>query len=81
MFRCKYQRIVLELSQAQVAALVKMRQADISRIETGRLNPTPRELAALSKVLHCPPDRLMDHISADGLASGAEARDQEANRG
>ena len=63
MLRCKFIRVVLrELSQADVAALAKLTQADISRIENGRLVPDERELRALARVLGGDPARLLDRV-------------------
>ena len=43
-------------------ALTHISRPDMSRIETGRSNPTQKELIAIGKVLGVPPDRLMDHV-------------------
>ena len=39
MLRVKYLRIVRELSQRQLAKLASINPSELSRIETGRLNP------------------------------------------
>ena len=63
----KLLRIMRGLSQQQLAILVKLDQPEISRIESGRVNPTPRELGILGRVLGCPPERLLEHVDAGPL--------------
>ena len=79
MLECKRHRILLELTQDQVAALTKgvIRQTVLSDIERGRVNPTETERAALSAVLNCSPERLTDHVSDTLLPDGAESRDSQ----
>ena len=67
MRRLKLLRIMRGLSQQQLAVLVKLDQPEISRIETGRVNPSPEELAVLSRVLDCPAEELLEHVSAAPL--------------
>ncbi len=77
MRRLKLLRIMRGLSQQQLAVLVKLDQPEISRIESGRVNPLPGELGVLSRLLNCPPDRLLDHVSAAPLGPGAELQDKQ----
>ena len=62
MLRLKFQRIQHGFSQGDLCALTHISRPDMSRIETGRSNPTQKELIAIGKVLGVPPDRLMDHV-------------------
>ena len=73
----KLLRIMRGLSQQQLAILVKLDQPEISRIESGRVNPSPEELAVLSRVLDFPAEELLEHVSAAPLGPGAEHLDAE----
>jgi len=79
MLRCKYARLLLELTQRDVSRLTKgvVARTVLCHIERGRTNPTTEERAALSAVLNCPADRLTDHVSTKDLPDGAESRDSE----
>ncbi len=48
--------------QRQVAALIGVSQPDLSRIESGRMNPTDRELSALARLFNCAAERLLDPV-------------------
>jgi transcriptional regulator with XRE-family HTH domain len=79
--RVKRHRILKEQSQQDLADATGISRSIISNIENGRVNPTPTELAALGHALNCPPDRLLDHVSADPLGPGAEFRDSQREAG
>lgn len=68
MHRGKFLRIERGLSQRQLAALTNLNQSVISQIESGRANPTERELKALARVLGCAPERVMDQVSVNEVA-------------
>jgi transcriptional regulator with XRE-family HTH domain len=74
-YRLKFLRLEQGTSQRALAARAKMSNADLCRIESGRTNPSDRELKALGTALGCAPERLMDHVSEASLEPGAEARD------
>jgi transcriptional regulator with XRE-family HTH domain len=76
--RLKFRRIERGLSQKRLASLAKVSQPALSLIEAGRVNPTPLELSALGVALGCAPERLLDHVSDNGLPPGAEYRDEVA---
>jgi transcriptional regulator with XRE-family HTH domain len=75
MLRLKHLRLLSERSQRQIADLTDIDKAHICYIERGRMIPTAEQLKRLGKVFKCPPDRLLDHVTANGLPDGAEARD------
>lgn len=79
--RLKFLRIARKLSQHQLAAATGyvVRQPDLSLIESGRANPTEQELAALSRVLNCPPAHLLEHVDGFSLESAPDFR--EVSRG
>jgi transcriptional regulator with XRE-family HTH domain len=66
--RLTFIRLQRGLTARQVAAAAKLTAPILSNIERGRVNPNARELAALSRVLGCPPDRLMDVITTEEYA-------------
>jgi transcriptional regulator with XRE-family HTH domain len=68
-FRVKFHRILLGLSQRELARLTHIQQATISQIETGRIVPTADELAAIGRVLGCKPERLLDSITEQAVQS------------
>lgn len=53
--RAKYERQRRGLTQAEVAAKACLAQTLISAIETGRVNPSPDELAALGRAFGITP--------------------------
>jgi transcriptional regulator with XRE-family HTH domain len=62
MLRMKLERLRRGWNQTKLAYLVRTSGPEISRIETGRTQPYPRQLARLSKVLGLSPDALMQEI-------------------
>lgn len=55
----RFLRLERRLSQRQVASLIHVSQPELSRIETGRMNPTDDELAALALLYNCAPEKLL----------------------
>jgi transcriptional regulator with XRE-family HTH domain len=60
MLLLKFTRIEQGLSQREVADRANVVRSELSRFETGRANPTTKELLALACVLGTPADRLLD---------------------
>lgn len=77
MLRCKCARIDLGLSQAQLGDRAELNASEICLIERGRLIPRSDQLKRLAKALGLPAERLLDHVSANSLGPGAEARDAQ----
>jgi transcriptional regulator with XRE-family HTH domain len=79
----KFRRIELRLTQRAVAKKARISTSWLSQIESGRVNPTPDELAGIGKVLDCPTDRLLDHVSGEAIEPGGEFFDaqREVSRG
>jgi transcriptional regulator with XRE-family HTH domain len=73
LLRLKFLRMSRGLRQEQIAALCRIPRPHVSQIENGVRNPNPRELAALARVFHCPPEHLLDRISEPSLNPGAES--------
>lgn len=63
------QRLAVGLTQQQLAAASGIAQADISRIEHGRANPTTDTLEALGRPLGV----TLDLVSLDQVKQAAEA--------
>lgn len=62
MIYLKFLRISRNLRQGDLARKAGLDQTCVSRLESGRMNPTPREAARLSKALGVPSDRLFAHV-------------------
>jgi transcriptional regulator with XRE-family HTH domain len=75
--RLKFLRIASDRRQYEIAELTGIRRPELSRIESGRLNPTPDELARLAKVYGVLPERLLDHITVN---DGVESHDSQRER-
>ena|ERR1043166_1281185 len=70
----KFVRINRGLSQSDLSYRVLMRQSHISAIENRRINPTPKELAALAVALDvADPAVLLDEVP-NPIAEPAESR-------
>lgn len=67
MLRMKAERLRRGWNQTVLAYRARMSGPEISRIETGRTRPYPRQLARLAKVLSLSPETLMQDAS-DGPA-------------
>jgi transcriptional regulator with XRE-family HTH domain len=79
LLRLKFLRIERKLSQHALATATRdvVPQPELSRIESGRTNPTDRELEALSRVLGCASERPLDLLDAASLGDGAEFKDAQ----
>lgn len=55
-------RTYLEMTQQELADLVKRTRENISRIERGRLDPGKELAEKLSEALHCPLSKLLPDI-------------------
>ena len=73
MRRLRFLRLERRLSQRQVASLIRVTQPELSRIETGRMNPTDRELSALARLFNCAAEHLLDPV-VDAFLDHAEGR-------
>jgi transcriptional regulator with XRE-family HTH domain len=74
----KFLRIERKLSQHALAATRNIvPQPELLRIESGRTNPTDRELEAPARVLGGAPERLLDHLDATALGEGADFTDTQ----
>ena len=62
MLRMKVERLRRGWNQTKLAYLGRTSGPEISRIETGRARPYPRQLKRLAKVLNLSPDALMQDI-------------------
>ena len=69
MNRLKVLRITRGLTQQQVATLLNSHQPEISRIESGQVNPSTKQLAMLSRILDDSTDKLLDEISIEEVRS------------
>ena len=77
MLHFKAVRLLRGMSQGDLADRAAIARPWLSRIETGRVNPTPEEQKAIAKALRIPVDSLLRHVSEEGLlAPGAECRDE-----
>jgi transcriptional regulator with XRE-family HTH domain len=63
MLRLTYERIRRDLSQKTVGTVVRLPQSAVSLIETGRLNPTRRELQRFAEVYDVPPEKLLERVA------------------
>ena len=64
MLRIRFERTHRELNQKTVALLARIHQPDLSRIENGRLVPTPQQLQRLADVFGVqPPHKLLEHVA------------------
>lgn len=57
--RLRAERLRLGLTQSKLGKRAKVATSDVSRIETGRLTPYPRQLARLARVLGVQPEELL----------------------
>jgi transcriptional regulator with XRE-family HTH domain len=64
--RLKFERQNKQLSQAGVAAAAWVPQPTVSAIESGRLRPTPTQLARLAAVFGVAPDDLLKDVGVLG---------------
>ena len=62
MLRMKLERLRRGWNQTKLAYLARTSGPEISRIETGRARPYPKQLKRLAKVLRLSPDVLMQEI-------------------
>jgi ribosome-binding protein aMBF1 (putative translation factor) len=69
MLKIKAARLARGWNQQTVAQRAKMQAAELSRIETGRLIPYPRQAKNLARVLGLRPDELLDQAEAQAHAS------------
>jgi transcriptional regulator with XRE-family HTH domain len=70
MTRMKFERLRRGWNQTTLAFLADhMNAADVSRIETGRLQPYPSQLEKLSKALDVAPDQLLQEIESVNVGS------------
>jgi transcriptional regulator with XRE-family HTH domain len=60
--RCQFERLRQKKTQDDIAHITGITQSDISAIERRRLNPTPKELEALSGALGVPADCLLEEV-------------------
>ena len=60
MLRMKVERLRRGWNQTALGYHAKMSGPEISRIETGRTRPYPKQLARLAKVLRLSPDTLIE---------------------
>ena len=60
--RLKLERVKRGLSQGTVGVCARIQQTRIAQIESGRLIPTPRQLARLAAVFQVPPDQLLQPV-------------------
>jgi transcriptional regulator with XRE-family HTH domain len=75
--RLKYLRCESGKPQYEVAALVGIHRPELSKMESGRVNPTADELARLARFYNVPAERLLDHIAvADGVEYQATQRER-----
>ena len=63
MRRIKFLRIDQGLTQRRLADLARLPRPELSRIESGRVNPTDKERAALARILKCDPATLLDPVT------------------
>jgi transcriptional regulator with XRE-family HTH domain len=63
MVRLRWERLRRGWTQAQLATRAEMTTPDISRIETGRLVPYPKQLIRMGRVLKVDPSTLLDEIT------------------
>ena len=66
MLRVKFERQHQNLSQHAVAVVTQVPQPEISRIETGRLKPTPAQLERLAKFFNVAPEDLLRDVAILG---------------
>ena len=91
MLRIKAERLRRGWNQTRLAYQSDLSGPDVSRIETGRTRPYPKQLQRLAKVLNLSPDSLMQEIgepseetvmlpvsNADENSIGAAVRDAVA---
>jgi transcriptional regulator with XRE-family HTH domain len=64
MLNLKAGRLRRGWTQTDLAYFARMTAAEISRIETGRLRPYPRQAERLARVLGLPPEQLVEPASA-----------------
>lgn len=58
--RIRTERLRRKWTQTELAARSGLSTSDVSRIETGRLRPYPRQLARLARALRLAPERLLE---------------------
>ena len=68
--RIKRERIDLGLTQMELAYLAKVDVAEVSRIETGRMNPYPTHAKRLGEFLGIAPEELTQEVEPE--KDGAE---------
>ena len=75
MLRIKNERLRRGWNQTKLAYLARMSTTDVSRIESGRTHPYPRQLARLAKALHVPVDDLMQEIDERAAGTPSDSHD------
>ena len=67
--RIKEARIRRGLTQMELAYLAKVDVAEVSRIETGRMNPYPTHAKRLGKFLGITPEELTQEVEPEEVAT------------
>jgi transcriptional regulator with XRE-family HTH domain len=70
MLRIKAERLKRGWRQEDLGFYARMAGADVSRIETGRLQPYPTQVARLAKALGLKPEELLEEV---GVHAGTQA--------
>ncbi len=76
----RYWRCRRGVSQKALAAQVRLKQPDISELETGRVLPTEDELDAICQTLNVEPDDLYSRDVLDVIAAYSRGRDPKEAR-
>ena len=60
MMRIKAERLARHWTQTDLAARAGLSASDISRIETGRMQPYPRQVRRIARALRLEPEQLLE---------------------
>jgi len=64
LLRIKAERRRLGMSQTELGALARLSASDVSRIESGRFRPYPKQATRLADALNLPVDELLRPVEA-----------------